>query len=197
MKLSLHHLPMILVISLATASLAKALPINTPFPKAADEPENFCTAQACSLPMRQISDAYKVGTLPPLNIDPKAYSGACYHLNPSYNAEDQHYGVTSFEVRNNGQVLINGFFGFFYQNDPYEHSRASEIVSDLNRKYAPSQGLLFANHIESRFWSETAQITYWYRTSQDQTTLLLIGQSIGIKESNWENYSFCALSKRP
>ncbi len=161
-----------------------------------DDPTLFCHERPCSAEMIEVSERFSNGTLNFLNSDLSAYSGACFHLDPNYDSRKAHYGVMAFQKSATNQIWINGFFGFFYDEDPYLNQSAEEISLDLLKYGKPDNGFLADDSIQLQYQTESTLITYWYRSSSDGQNLFLIGQSVGASQRGWENYVFCDLQKR-
>lgn len=161
------------------------------------DPSTFCDENECTSKMQDISNQYKTGNADFALQKLSAYSGACFHLNPLYNADDQHYGVMLFE-NNGSDFLVNGFWGFFYNDDPYANSTPLDIKKDLeSRNYSPHFGEIFDDHTELGFENQGTNITYWYKTNTDLSRMYIIGRWQGMKvDSTLEQYMFCEFSKR-
>lgn len=167
---------------------------STPTHAQGEDPSRFCDVLDCSKPMHEISQAYRAGNKNFTNHDLTAYSGACYHISPIYDPNYAHYGVKTFR-REGNQLLVNGFFGFFYNEDPYAQNTAAEIEEDLSHRYTPNAGEIHEDYAALNFYTDTTAINYWYRSSPDESKLYLISRQSGTNP-NWYAYYFCRLDKR-
>ena len=158
-----------------------------------EDPSKFCDNIACSDPMKQVSQKYAEGNSQFALESLSAYSGSCYHIYPNLDPNDAHYGVYAFK-NEAGTFSVNGFFGFFYNDDPYANSSASQVWDDLSQKgYKSSVGAIRTDHAELSFVTAKTNIQYWYRNSLDMKKLYLIGRWQG---EGWGTFMFCDLNQR-
>ncbi|MEQ1722164.1 MAG: hypothetical protein ABL930_03250 [Pseudobdellovibrio sp.] len=160
-----------------------------------DDPSQFCNENQCTENMQRISDNYTVGNANFAQEKLSAYSGTCYHLNPLYNPEDKHYGVMTFE-NNGAEFLNNGYWGFFFNENPYDGISAEDVKKDVDSKHSPGYGEIFDDHTELGYISESSNINYWFKSSPDLNQLYAIGRWLGSKvDYSNEQFMFCELMR--
>jgi hypothetical protein len=159
-----------------------------------EDPTLICESSECSKPMLKISAEYRNGHINFLKNPLSAFSGVCYHQDPNYDPEHAHYGVMVFQP-SGATFQMTGFFGFFYDEDPYAHLSSREVLSDLLKNgYYPIKGQAGADSATIDLLFDTTEIKYWIRSDEKSEHLYLIGQSFGSGTSSWQTAVFCDLA---
>lgn len=169
----------------------------------AQDLSTICANNDCSAPMQNILSQYNSQQ----NVDflkkpLSAFSGACYHLDSSYDPEYPHYGVMAFKPTAAG-FDMNGYFGFFYNEDPYEGTSPEVIENDLERKgYRWTSGNIlkfdsdYGSYADVLIETPSTKIEYWIRSDSSAQNLYLIGLWQGVGQSVWQKALFCELKAR-
>lgn len=139
------------------------------------DPSQLCDGGGCSEPMMSIAKSYAEGFADFTQKDVSGFSGKCFHLDNMYDPNYAHYGAFTFAHEQN-QLVINGMFGFFYNEDPYAGMSASELRSALEKGGSTgSPGIVRPDHVELAYVTPTSEIRYWYRSDKAKGTLFVIG----------------------
>ena len=162
----------------------------------AEDPSQICDSSQCSEPMREISSGYKNGNTNFLNKPLSAYSGSCFHQDPNYNPEKAHFGVMAFKPAD-ATFEMTGFFGFFFEEDPYVNFNSNEVLSDLlKRGYNPISGVITKDAAEIELLTSSTEIKYWIRSDEKSERVFLIGRWSGAGVRSWQSAMFCELKYR-
>jgi len=157
------------------------------------DPAYFCSQVECTDKMLDIQNHFKAGTVNFVNKNISAYSGACYHIDANYDPEHVHYGVMTFEKTADQNFLVNGYFGFFFETDPYQNWSADQVLFDVNKTHRADLGTVLNDSVQLSYSTNVSQIDYYMRSSADFSRLFLIGHSSGWSRQPWNNYVFCEL----
>ena len=142
-----------------------------------NNPVLFCQeTENCTPKMLDITNQYKVGNGKFTKLNLTAYSGSCYHISALYDPNHEHHGVFYFQQENN-EYLIDGEFGFFYDEDPYKTMSSKEVRQVfLERGSKPMRALKRIDRAELEIkTSKTSDFHYWFRSSANQEKMYLIG----------------------
>lgn len=158
-----------LVFILAIAPKAALAAVND------EDPTRFCSsAGECSAPMEKIVKNYSQAGVPFVRSALDAFSGACYHLDPSYDPNYTHYGA--FVFQNQSAVLsVAGLFSFFYSEDPYKGMSSVEVEKHvLDGGSAMKPVVMNKDSVELTFIASSSDTRYWFRGVNDR--LYVIGR---------------------
>lgn len=180
--------------SVLIGSLAIAQPSFDVFES--ENPENFCpeVSAECSLPMKQITDAFR-GSRDGFTSQrmPVAYSGVCYHSHWMYDPKHSHHGLAVF-VESESVPSYMGQFGFFYPEDPWQGQSSMQLLRLLKEQGDTAKQMQRENRAwTATFATEQTEIKYWFRSSSANTRLYLIGRSFAGGSS--PSLVFCELRR--
>lgn len=159
-----------------------------------ENPETFCEDSGlCSEKMIQMTEEFKKNkSIDFLSTELTGYSGECYHLSNSDDPEQKQHAAFVFEKRNQS-YFADGEFAFFYEENPYLNLTTEEFRKKLlssEDRFRPIE--VQENQAVLGIDFDSADLKYWFRSSEDQKNLNLIGRiatSLSIK------YLFCRLEK--
>lgn len=138
-------------------------------------PTYICDSGDCSVKQLQILKKFEKATSAKINSQ-NVYSGECYHLSASNDANQVQYGM-AYIVPKNGDLFWDGQFSFFYENNPYKDLSAAtarekfgNIEENEKNKFSILKDYLFINYGDEENFTR-----YWMRTNSDQSHLFVLG----------------------
>lgn len=140
------------------------------------DPVELCDQNPnCSSSMNQIIESFKQGDDEFLDLPISAFSGVCFHANAQYDSSTAHHGAFSFE-RKGLAVNARGIFSFFNSQNPFANLTTQELIEYLKKSDPHSSKLSsLKDPVTLEFKSEDSEITYWFRSLDENEKLLLIG----------------------
>lgn len=137
-------------------------------------PAELCNdSSPCTANMKAVITSYTQGSLQFTQKLPRGFSGACYHQDPSYDANTTHYGAFAFTPQNS-QIMASGLFFFFYAQDPYQGLSLEQMLQRMQQGGSQLTATLqTSDHLELSFGPS---VRYWFRSDKSSGALAVIGQ---------------------
>lgn len=148
-------------------------------------PQNFCYS-GCSEAQKQIWERYEQSTHFETTREATMYSGACYHLSRSYQADQPHFAGVLIDHNENGELTFSGRFSFFASTNNYATWSLDQARAEFPKRHLMEVGANEA-FLDLNPGGET--IWYYWLKDQPQTQNLLLIATWGIFHQ-----VFCELS---
>lgn len=168
----------------------------TAFAGFAPDSQDLCKGVACTAKMKEINKVFTQdqGQFALPEGQARVYSGSCYHLAASMEANHEHHGLVLFDPMKDESLGYSGIFSYFASLDPYK-----DLTVETARQYVSERGgqthsvvLQPSRAHVVRKYGNLGQIEDWFRTDESGENLYQV--------SHWnlttdQQRSFCHLKR--